>query len=74
MAVVETGKATKMILKVATGTSSSGQTIYSNRTISNVSPNVASATIFSIGTSLAALQSHALGSIARQDTAILVED
>ncbi len=74
MAVVETGKSTKLILRVATGTSSGGKTIYAGRTFGSINPNATSAALYSAGSGLAALQIHALGQIERQDTAVLVED
>ncbi len=74
MAVVESGKSTKLILRVATGTSSGGKTLYTGRTIGSINPGATSEALYSAGSGLASLQSHALGQIERQDTAILMEE
>lgn len=74
MAVVETGKSSKLILSVATGTSASGGTIYSNRTINNINTDATNSAVYGFGSALAALQSHALGAIKRQNLATLVEE
>lgn len=74
MAVIETGKSSKLILSVATGTSASGGTIYSNRTINNINTDATNAAVYGFGSSLAALQSHALGAIKRQILSTLVEE
>lgn len=74
MAVIETGKTSKLMIVVATGTSASGGTIYSNRTINNINSDATNAHVYGFGSALASLQSHALGGIKRSNTATLVEE
>lgn len=74
MAIVATGQKTKGQYSVATGTSASGKTIYSTRSISNINPNATNANLYSWLEGVASLQSHALNEIKRVDTVVLVED
>lgn len=67
-------ESTKLILKVETGVSASGQPAYSQRTFGNINPLTGNDDLFAIGTALAGLQSCPLGSINRQDAAALVND
>lgn len=74
MAVVETGKTSKLVLNVATGTSASGGTTYSNRTINNINPDATNAAVYGFGEGLASLQTHSLREIRRQNTVVLAEE
>ena len=74
MAVIETGKSTKLILRVATGTSAGGKTLYAGRTFGSINPEANNTALYNAGNGLAALQTHALGQIERQDNAVLTEE
>jgi hypothetical protein len=59
----------KMILKVETGTSAKGKAVYSERTISHVSPVLADDDFLQIGQTLGSLQADKVSGIYRQDLA-----
>lgn len=73
-AALRINEESKLTLKVATGTSSRGATIYSNRSVSNISPVATDTNVLNFATAYAALQVHTLGSVVRTSTAELVED
>lgn len=74
MAIVQTGKRTKGQYSVATGTSASGKTIYSTRSISNINPLATDVNLYNWLSGIASLQLHALNEVKRVDTVVLVED
>ena len=61
--------ASKLTLKVITGVGSDGKTIYKNRTISGLAPNLADA--LTVGRGFAELQKHGLSHVMRTDSAVL---
>ena len=63
--------ASKLTLKVITGVGSDGKTIYKNRTISGLAPNLADADALTVGRSFAGLQKHGLSHVMRTDSAVL---
>lgn len=63
----------KIIIKVLSGISSTGQNTYTQRTFSNINPELTDDDVLDIGTKLAGLQSHDLGSVYREDSAQIVE-
>lgn len=74
MAVKKTGTATKLILKVQTGTDKKGLPTYGQRMVQNVNPALGDEDFLAIGKSLGGLQSHALKDVMRQDAAALTEE
>ena len=73
MAIVAKKKASALILKVENGLSPSGMTMYTNRTISDVNPEVTNENLYAAANKLAELVPNALGSIMRRDMADIVE-
>lgn len=73
MAATRMSESTKLLLKVEYGATSSGGTSYRTRTFANVNPDATDDSAFSVGSKLAAMQSHTLAVISRQDTASLKE-
>lgn len=71
MAATKKSQSTKMIIKVANGTSSSGTTLYASRTFQHISPAGTDDNILTLGTKYGALQSRTVGGVQRQDTATL---
>ena len=69
---MKNGETSKIILKVENGVGKSGQTIFAQRTIQHINPALSDDDAYDIGTSLADLQSHTLGSVARTDSASLI--
>ena len=74
MAVKKTETATKMILKVQTGTDKKGAPTYSQRMVQNVNPTLGDEDFLAIGKSLGGLQSHTVHDVVRQDAAALTEE
>ncbi|MCI6086528.1 DUF1659 domain-containing protein [Selenomonas sp.] len=72
MAAKKESQSTKLVIKVVTGTASSGKAITSSRTYSAVNPAVTDDDMLDIGAKLGALQSHDVSTISRVDTATLV--
>lgn len=64
-------EASRITLKVATGTTTDGKTIYKNRTISGIAPTLADADALTIGKGFADLQKHGLSQVMRTDSAVL---
>lgn len=69
MAVTQIDKETTMRLNVEIATDS-----FKNRNIQNVNPNLTDAKVYEHGSDLAALQSHSLNKIVRNNTATLESD
>ena len=59
----------KIIIKVENGVTSAGKTAYVQRSFININPAINDADVLDIGTKLAALQTHTLSSVHRQDSA-----
>ena len=72
MAAKKETQSTKLVLKVVTGTSSSGKAITSSRTFSAVNPAATDDDMLDVGAALGALQAHDVQTISRVDTATLV--
>lgn len=69
---VKTDKTSKLILKVQTGTNTAGEPTYSQRSFANINPALSDDDFLAIGTAVAALQSHTVGAVNRQDGATVV--
>ena len=72
MAAKKETQSTKRVLKVVTGTASSGKSITASRTFSAVNPAVSDDDMLDIGAKLGALQAYDVSTISRVDTATLV--
>lgn len=59
----------EIIIKVETGTTSTGKASYSSRSFGYINPSLAGDDILDIGQKIAGLQKYNLGSVNRQDTA-----
>lgn len=62
----------EIIIKVETGTTSTGKASYSSRSFGYINPALTEDDILDIGQKLAGLQKYTLGSVNRQDTAEIV--
>lgn len=71
MAAVKKSPTTKLIIKVANGTSSSGTTLYASRTFQHINPAATDDNMLSLGNKYGALQSRTVGGVQRQDLATL---
>lgn len=71
MAATKKSATTKLIIKVANGTSSSGTTLYASRTFQHIAPTATDDNVLSLGTQYGSLQSRTVGGVQRQDTATL---
>ena len=74
MAAKKETQNTKLVLKVVTGTATSGKAITASRTFSAVNPAVSDDDLLAVGAALGDLQSHAISTISRVDTATLVNE
>ena len=61
-------------LKVEVGTTTGGAAKYSTKTVSDIRPTLSDDDLLSIGTGLANLQTHPLGSVMRRDINTIVEE
>lgn len=59
----------EIIIKVETGTTSTGKASYSSRSFGYIDPSLSEDDILDIGQKIAGLQEYNLGSVNRQDTA-----
>ena len=73
MAAKKETQATKLVLKVVTGTGASGKAITAQRSFTDVNPAISDDDLLSIGAKLGKLQSHDVSVVSRIDTATLVE-
>lgn len=64
----------EIIVKVQTGTTSTGKASYSSRSFNYINPNISEDDILDIGQKIASLQKYTLGSVNRQDTAEIVAE
>lgn len=73
MAVVEKDKNTQILYKVQTGTSAGDNSpTYSTRTLSNITPNIATADALELGQAVGSLQKFSLGSVYLRNTVEVV--
>ena len=66
--------ATSMTLKVATGTSDEGKTIFGNRTVNNVNPVITDEDFCIVAAALADLQKNTLATVSRVNTSVFELD
>ena len=71
MAVNKSEQAAKLMIKVQTGVSASGNPVYRQRSFANMNPALADEDVLNIGTTIGQLQKHNVESISRQDNAVL---
>ncbi|MFA6849232.1 MAG: DUF1659 domain-containing protein [Selenomonadaceae bacterium] len=71
---VKSNQTSKMILKVQTGTSSTGAAVYSTRSFAHINPTLTDNDFVTIGAAVGALQANTVGSINRQDAAKLAAE
>ncbi len=74
MAVVKTPQESRIGIKVANGTSSSGAAQFKTVRFSNVKPTATDQDLFDVGVSLAGLQATTLAAIIRTDEADLANE
>lgn len=74
MAVVKEKQGTKLVLAVEVGLTASGAAKYAQRSIAKMNPAVSDSDLLDIGEGFGALQVFPVGSIVRQDTAVLVRE
>lgn len=74
MAAKREKETVKLTLKVATGTTASGGTTYSSRSVANIAPTASDTPLLNFATSYAALQAHELGSVTRTQSCELVNE
>lgn len=73
MAVVRNADTSRLMLKVETGMGTSGKPVYKNRIFSGVKAAAADEAVYEVADALAALQSHPLDAILREDNGTLVQ-
>lgn len=74
MAVVKAEQSAKLMIKVQTGTNTSGDPVYRQRSLANLNPALTDEEVMAIGQALGTLQAHPIEAIARQDNAILANE
>lgn len=57
-----------IVLKVQTGTTTTGKASYTSRTFGDINPEISDDNVLTIGQKLAGLQKYDLGSVNREDT------
>lgn len=62
-----------IVLKVQTGTTTTGKAIYTSRTFGDINPEISDDNVLTIGQKLAGLQKYDLGSVNREDTAEIAQ-
>lgn len=62
-----------IVLKVQTGTTTTGKASYTSRTFSDINPEISDDNVLTIGQKLAGLQKYDLGSVNREDTAEIAQ-
>lgn len=64
----------ELIVKVQTGTTTTGKASYSSRSFKYINSQISEDDILAIGQKIAGLQKYTLGSVYRQDTAEVAEN
>lgn len=62
-----------IIVKVQTGTTTTGKPSYTSRSFGDINPEISDDNVLSIGQKLAGLQKYTLGSINREDLAEIAQ-
>ncbi|BEU88976.1 hypothetical protein TAMA11512_24400 [Selenomonas sp. TAMA-11512] len=74
MAVKKTEAATKLIVRVESGTKPNGTPNYKDRSFANVRQALTDAEVYSLGAKLGALQELPVRGVKRQDASTLVDE
>lgn len=74
MAAVRAEETVKLIIKVQTGISDSGNPVYSARSFANINTALSDDDVLDIGRSLAELQECAVQAVVRQENAALAAE
>lgn len=74
MAAKKTKAATKLILKVQTGTDKKGAPTYGQRMVQHMNPALSDEYFLAVGKGIGGLQSHTVHDVMRQDAAALTEE
>lgn len=74
MAAKKTKAATKLILKIQTGTDKKGAPTYGQRMVQHMNPALSDEDFLAIGKGIGGLQSHTVHDVMRQDAAALTEE
>lgn len=62
-----------IVLKVQTGTTTTGKASYTSRIFGDINPEISDDNVLTIGQKLAGLQKYDLGSVNREDTAEIAQ-
>ena len=62
-----------IVIKVQTGTTTTGKASYTSRTFGDINPEISDDNVPTIGQKLAGLQKYDLGSVNREDTAEIAQ-
>lgn len=62
-----------IVLKVQTGTTTTGKASYTSCTFGDINPEISDDNVLTIGQKLAGLQKYDLGSVNREDTAEIAQ-
>lgn len=73
MAVVKNADASRFMVKVQTGTSAAGKSVYKNRVFANVKASAADEAVYEVAVALGGLQTHPVDAILREDNGTLVQ-
>lgn len=73
MAVSKVAQATRLALKVRTGTTAAGEPVYKTRTFKGLKTNGTDADVYAVGQALGGLQQYPVANIIRQDDGDLVD-
>lgn len=63
-----------IVVKVQTGTTTTGKASYSSRSFGNINPEISDDNVLVIGQKLAGLQKYPLGSVNREDLAEIAQE
>ena len=73
MAIVQAPQNSRLIVKVQTGTSTTGSAVYRQRSFNNLKPGAADSDVHAVGLALGELQIHAVEAIGRIDETQLID-
>ena len=73
MAVVRNADASRLMVRVQTGVSSTGKPVLKNRTFAGVKAAAADEAVYEVAGALAGLQLHPLDAVLREDNGTLAE-